>query len=1253
MTHTHAIVWHYMRGTNSSDPSSVQRIRLLYPSTNPKQPLPLGVLMPTSAEPAILVVNPTSGKITFWESLNAAVSADANRQKQQCVQGNVSGLMSGETITNITEAEPRGFVLTLSTGRLAHLTISDVMGKPIIQVHYLRNTAAQGAGVLGSLRSVFSISAWKRDVAAVRAGRSIQRGQKYMVVATTTGAFQTWDLSWNGTQTLVGDLDARNDILKALSEGAEVFHDGDDHLFELLDFTIIPSGLTGKEVVKAQSSASTKLMALTVLKGRDVAKYALVGMTLLSDTVVIDVVHPIKCYRTPLSSDSPFRPQLLIPEPSQTAFVVLEKSVVLISLVEVEESPETQLQLEAHNLPDPFQDVIDLNSRKPYKIVGCASEPSGRNPGRASCIVMVYGFGLVRVEALPMEEGQSVLDRGTVTARTKIEQAVFFGSLRQDLLEFTPRPEMEFLPADVEEAALSVSRSIMDSTSQYLPKSMPSVDQQLQLRATALLNLNKHLRRHHATLSRQCRWCLLWDAEKMASAQELWLCYDSAVQHPKNTTDMRNVFTEMIEAIHPRYKKENRPEYNETDGVRHWFTHDLWRLEAVIPYAEEIVELMFKESIEDQREFDLATKARMVDEATDIQLAVLATAFRFRDFHAVAYGLDEEMSDGLLESGYEGIPPIWTSSATILQKVKMLTDLSREMACLLDIQLEEDVADDEMMDSLLLKLAQDNSRQVDVCCKIYIERSRWMRACEELQTQEAGKALQRSSMALRKELLTKLTEIGQTDAALGIAEKYHDMDALAEVIEEELHHSEQAHEHEASEALRLRIIDNFVKYGTPWANAFFSQHLNGIGAVQILDQNEIFQQHLTKFLRHHASFAKVGWINEVVSEHEYGLASDFLDRAQQQSTTLWAQKIALSMRKLTLQAAQTANNSPQSKTTPLCNDIDRSLACVKIQERLFAYLKPRVADALDAEAETELALQRHGSIPLQAKPSLRSLLRHNFESLLSTAILTPDELIDTLTLITPEVLSSEPASFTNVRFYEALRILKLLFTADPARRLLHEQLIWRRCILADDWPALNRTETKPSNTVTEETSRTALFQTLYHGFLDNFWNVSLQPPTSLDDDQRQLASLLEAGTTIASLRTSSQYDQLPEARLSDFAADLARESADLAACVEKGRLAAHWPGIVEEARLAARREADRQGEAEAHKREVCLTMDGKANGGPSGGIPTSSSFHAGMMTTTTTQGGGAIGKKTRRDSQGASGSFMGKSQGSGKAFWGF
>lgn len=1173
MTQGQAIVWRYAQGTMLAEQLKPLNIKLLHPSNNSRHPLPLGILVPTSAEPALLVVMPTSGKITYWESLTSAASVDSNRQRQQSVQGTVSGMLSGEFITKITEAEPRAFVLTLSTGRLAHLIVSDPQGKSSINVQYLRDNGAQSGGVFGSLRGVFSNAGWRKDVAAVRAGNSWQRGQRYVVVATSKGSFQIWDLSWNGTHSLVKDVDAKDDLLHALIEGAEVFHDNKEHIFEVLDFTILQRGGSGDEVAKVGKSGDCKLLTLTVLKGADSSRYALISLTLASGSVTIDVVHPITCYTTSLPAETQFKPQVLVPEPAQVAFLLFEKSVVLVSLVEVEETPSSQLQMEARTLPDPFQDAIDFRSTKPYRIVGCASEVYDRIHAQSSCLLMIYGFGLVRISVLPMRDGQSALDRATVTAKTKIEQAVFFGNLPQDLLDFSPRSETSFDQEEVEAAALSVSHSIMSSTSVYMPSISPSMDQQLQRRSTALADLNKHLRQYYPPLGRLTRWKLLWNAEKMAAAKAVWRCYNAIISNQNRSSNEQSVLAELIESLHESLKTENQPEHHETDGVRHWFIHDVWRLEYIVPWAQNMVELMFETAVEDNKRIEPAIQARLVSEANDIQLSCLETAFGFREANIVAYGLkDEAMIDGVLLRGYEDLPEIWTSTANIVERVKTMTDVSRELACLGE---DDDANEGDPLPDLVLKLAADNPRQVQICCQTYIERFHWLQSRPDPESRAAGDKLKQAHFAVRKALFKSLPDVGQPEQAIYLAEKYRDMDALTDIIEGEMLSAESD---ETVRLLEERIYSYFVTFGTKWSNAFFKKHLDGGKAVGILNGNAQFKQYLTQFLRHQPIYAKLGWIHEVASEQSYVAAAEDLMLAQKEEANLWSRKVSLSMSKLSFLAATRKGQVKDKSVVDSIRTIDADLAILAIQETLCNHMKPTIRNALDADAEVDLALQKYGS-NVQGKSTLRHSLERHFRKMLALEALTPEALIDTLTLLGGEGASPDNEGFMGSRFFYALKVLRSAVSeaSDSGLKELQEKVIWRRCMIHDDWKAINHTELKDDTQAEVETGSTALFKTLREGFRTGFWERSalLSP-----------MKVLGAGTSIDALRVSSHIANIPENALAVLAQDLEKEDELLEKYMEEGRLEERWKGVVEAAKASARDEADSKGEEQLKVRNA-------------------------------------------------------------------
>ncbi|KAL8665500.1 MAG: hypothetical protein Q9202_002205 [Teloschistes flavicans] len=1176
--HSRALVWryHHSNATNSSKPLT---IRLLHASEDSNQPLPLGIIVPSSPEPGLLIVMPVSGKVAYWESLSSAASVDLARQKQQAVQGVVAGMAFGEHVTAITEAEPQGFLLSLSSGRIAHLTIADPQGRACIHSRILRSSSTQSGGLFGSLRNVFGGTSWPKDLAAVKVGNSTQKGQRQCAIGTAKGSLQLWELNWNGAHSLKYEMDLKSKFLDSIRDNGAFPKDTDSQYLQVLDFAFLPAVVTGQEVTSTTSKSATRLLMLTAISSNTSSRYNLHVLDIVDDAVDVLVVHPISCYTTLITPESSKKVQLLVPEPGQTAYIVFAESVVLVSLEEIQETPDSQLQSEARRLPDPFQDVIDFRRDKGYQVVGCAAEVPPKGQRNSSCILMVQGYGLIKVTVAPLEDGLSSTERATITAETKLQQAVFFGS-QQSLLEFSGRSEIQFSTEDVQNAALRISHSITSSSSKYLPTVGPSMEQQLQRRANALADLIRYLRKYYQPLDAATRWELLFEAEKLASAMAVWRIYEAT---PKDIPQGEKILLdEIVECISEEQKSENQPDHHETDAVRHWLIHDVWRLEHLVPWTAAALTLLYSESVEDRRPMSLAYRARLISEANDIHLAALETAYVFRQTNATLYGFDEDlMVEGLLNSGLKDMPQTWTSTGLICDSTHKLAVCFQDLA--VDMEpVNSDSEDSGPSPELFRKIADENTRLVELSCKTHIERSRLLQSSENPDIRNRGLQFAHESDVSRRALLKGLVDMGQYRAAIGLGEKYRDLEALAEVLEseiqcsqEDLHNStvdEEKEEIRAKIAICERQVDSyFDKYGTGWADAFFARFVAQGRISNLLVHGPKQRHHLTSFLRAHPELSSFGWINEVTSEGNYAAAADDLQRAQEQTDTVWARKAQLSMAKLASMAAGASQQREADKTTELNQAIDKTMDVLVAQDQLVEMLRPTLRGALnDTSAKVEILVQQHGKRFVKVKPTLRHAMREHFAQLVEDKVLDAEDLIDTISLLDEDSL--DPADgFAARRFLVALRLVQLCSfeRGEVARKNLLEDIVWRRCIIQDDWPKINRTELKDDAKVEAETEMTALFQTLREGFKTGFWDNNPPP---------QPSALLGAGTTVESLLTSSRYDNVPESTLLGLARDLEIEDKALQKCIDEGRLGEWWIGIVDAAKLSARNEADRIGE---------------------------------------------------------------------------
>ena len=1100
LTHTRAIVWRYTQDISPSNTFKPLVIKLPFSSSRTtghgQNDLPLGTLVHDSGagEIALLVVLPLTGQIIYWESVVAAANTEQTRQKQQGLHGTVGGLFSGEFVTNITEAEPDGFLLAFSTGRVAHLAVRDPQGRPVINVQFLRNNAGANGGFLDNFKSVFSSASWRRDIAAVQVGPMYGKSHRTGIIATTQGLFNVWNLARHSAKTWLSEVDTRKEIFRFIQQSGQHMADENINDFFVLDFVFFP-----KPNSDSLEPNGHRLLVLTSFKDGVWSKYNLVDLTLRSRSVEIEVIHPLS-FSSPTVPEQrghkELKPQILLPEPAQTAFVVFEDTVVMVSLAKIEQSPSSQLQTENHQLPDTFQDILYLNRRHRYHIVGCNVELPDRDCTKASCVFLVHGFGLARVTVLPPKEGESAADRTSVTRRSKIEQAIFFGSMPDNLLEFRSQAtQTQHYDEETEKAILEINDSIMTSTSQYIPALTPAMEHQLKLRATALSDLIKYAKRFN--LKPLTRWKLLWSAEKMAAARALWQSFDAGLNF--KVPKQKILLVELLDMISEKQKIENQPDRGETDIVRHYLMHDVWRIELVIPWAYKAIEELKEEGIGDP-----VSQAALASQAEDIQISVMEAAFAFREANAAHYGIGEGMiEDGIYQGDYEPLPQFWTSTMEALDGTIELAKFSRYIA--LENAAESPTDENGGLDmEVLAKIAKDNPRVVHLACQACEERIRWLRSRTDDKNKAECEALTAQYHEIRKTMINGTVDLELPDEGIKLGERYRDMEALVDVLESSSQRAQARFEDpEISDTEReeqeYRLDQNqsymekyFSKFGAKWADALYSKNIATGHYADLMDNVGGYQNFLTQYLRSKPECAKLSWINEVNTERNYGMAADNLLTAQKAETNLWCKKIEVSMHKLALLAAKEKDQLDQETVTKMSRRANRRLTMLSIQENLYDHVRKALTNAIDDMAKVVLLRDNFGSTFIKGKLALKQILERNFKKLVARQVLDAEELIDTLTLMDAH---PDDSAFANARFFLALKLLHLtgFEKTDQYRLKLHTTNIWRRCMIQDDWESLNRTENKNDQEVEEETGSTALFKTLKAGYLDGKSPTQLQP----------------------------------------------------------------------------------------------------------------------------------------------------------------
>ena len=1128
ITPTQALVWPYEASVSSPETFVFELPSNAKAKANV---LPLGALVPasiSSAEPGLVMVMPTTGKVTYWESITSAAALDLTRRQRSGLEASVGTMSSGESIVHLVDASPVGFMLGFSSGRIALLSLRDAQGRPTVRVQALQSHFGGGGGLFSGLRNVFvGGGGWGNDMVAVKAAARRKREERDVAVLTAKGMFQIWTVHRGGQHSLQQEARIGENMRKAIKTAdPDLGGTISDENFEVLDFAFFPSP-DGSDDAKPESEADgMTMLVLAVVHDESSASYCLVEVLSTSSSLTVGLVYPVRSYTAPFSRSERPRPKLLVPRPPHTAFVLFDKAVVVASLDKSVNTPEEQLLQDLQRFPKAFEDVIDFRGGTDVEIVGAGSEDASdmtigskpdtatrRRSRQAACIVLLKGFGVVRVTVSPSIVESTTVEGTGLTIKSKIEQAIRYGAQPHNPIEFSFKSDVPPSQEEAELAALTINDEILDSTSTAVPYLTPSLEHQLSQRALALKELASFVKTNLPPLSRVAKWKLLWGAEKLAAARAVWKKYDSSLKKKTKKLDAV-LLVEIVDQMNNQALTESNPDKGEVDKVRHWFTKDIARMERLVPWAYNVFTSLYVEG-----NWAPSQIAVLLAQADDVFIAVLTTAFAFREEHAPLYGLENEpMERGLVHlDALKGLPQFWTSDFSLQHAVMLLANYTNQFVGRMQ---EEPAPYPDLDQDVLAKIARDNPTLVELSCQTFVERFQWLFSTGREYNIHSALKMRKEYETTRRLQLLRLALIGLVDEAIELGEKYEDMDVLVQLVGTEMSEAaanfgrpglgreERAKTRERMDRLHDRFESYFSRFGVRWATALFSRQVLEGKVGSLLDDNAEWQSFLTGFLRERPEFAKAGWINEVLGERDFGRATEnLLDVAVPKERELWAKKVELSMGKLTLLAgtatatetatttatATSTTTKATSKTTKgttaAASDRDARLAradqdleMVTVQDQLYRHIASSIREAIDEAAEIDLVRKDFGSQVTKDKPALSTILEQGLTALVAQEPMSVTMLIDVLTLMDHHYDFDNASELTGQEFYQALRIARFVRSENVPKGILLERIIWRRCMIRDDWTVINDTKLKADRAVEQSTGNTALFLNLRAGY---------------------------------------------------------------------------------------------------------------------------------------------------------------------------
>lgn len=1059
ITHEHAYIWDYTLPAPATHPRIFDVPDPVRESEETYAP-PIAALVTNSHTKAVglIIVSYNTGKVSYWENIDTAESLGLFQQRNTCIQGTIGPIFPGEYVKDLISADHAGFILSLSSGRIVHIDLQDSQGRPRVAAHFLRSSdAAVSRGFLGTIVSTFANNAWKSDVVAVHSRPLGPRREMQIIVATETAQIKVWTLGWTGQNDFKGSFDFMNMLKTAVQRQLGLSSLPGVSALKVLDMAINPAISTDLVSTKHDVHDTTlDVMFLlqwedTTATGPGAASFMMANIVMFGSSARLERLISVRP-ETVVQGQT----RLLLPKPGHTAYIVTGRQVTFVSLsTPAEDGPAAQLMSESHAESRLFQDALRLKHGGGLSIHDGCEEDIADSRGASACVVFVANYGLARITVNP-----APTLRSKATAKSKIEQAIFYGTMSDNIFDFSRRLQKDgYDLEDIEEAAVDISREIVDSTSKYLPANTGTIDAHLTSRMRACRALIQYLANDHTSLSDKVRGQLLADAEKLAAAHAIWTSYDSKLSNPVD-----NIPKPMILPLVINYLYRNSG-HRYDDPVRQWFINNVRDINKLRDGSFVAVSVVHEEH-DMHRHDDLM---RRISDADDIILSMYDATFAFRADNVEQYGLENYIAkEGIFEGPPSDISDPWTSDVSVFNPLNYFIDIARDFPMELF-----DEPKDVVRAALIEKVINENVRLINILCLVYRERLSYLLVQSD---EDVSNGFAYKFVKAREHHLRSLEKIGQAGAGIVLAEGYHDLTTLVMLVVSETEYLKtcindpdlqphQAHLIQAQrDSLEATIQRYFNDFGIEWSTAYFNALLKDHKCYRLILESVKYPGPLSEYLRAEKSRGRLGWINNVLQEFRFEEACKVLTAlAIEQESRVWNKKVELSLAKLVALAAQEAAGDAIPEIQEAVEQQTPHVALLDIQESIKASLQPVLFAAVDLEAEVQLVTDAY-AMELVPLPALFKLIETAFEAMLKNIVLSPERLIDVLTLMNSQQL--EQTSISGTEFYLALSVLQLAKPNLDSHQFdaLH-RLIWKRCWLSDSWVKINDTKRKSDKLV--------------------------------------------------------------------------------------------------------------------------------------------------------------------------------------------
>lgn len=477
--------------------------------------LPMAILTKPSSgtgqDPGLVILDSISGLIKFYESVQHAPTLGLINDKS--LEINIL-LKKDEYITLAENVEPAGIMIATSLQRCILISLRDFKSKPQLGYMELLNNE-------GFLQRFFKSET--NEIVAIRSGKITNHGTiQEIIVLDSSGNFYLYNYNLFSA-TASPYVDKKKSFRQSIRVEFDAYP-GSNQFVTFLDIWPVDDIY----VALCQIEKSLYLVTLRIDKS---------GALPFGS-------HKLKTANFPTS-----KPKLYLPKPGKTAFVIIDNSVILTDLnTSYIESKNTLTYYKPR-----WEDVVRFKSSVEFVGSGFENQSTNSNP---AIILISKNFGVVRIEKFPESQTDKVIEPLAIV-KSHIEQAIFYSDINEIDFDLSQRFEKDVIQNAIE----SIVEEILNSTSSYFPKTLPSISDLTNLKVKLYRKLIEYVKRNFdIPIIPQ----IVENLEKSDVAHQMWTIIDTNQEmktvletqigdirefFTHNVVDINQVLTKFIENL--------------------------------------------------------------------------------------------------------------------------------------------------------------------------------------------------------------------------------------------------------------------------------------------------------------------------------------------------------------------------------------------------------------------------------------------------------------------------------------------------------------------------------------------------------------------------------------------------------------------------------------------------------------------------------------------------------------------------------